>query len=131
MTKQDRDNAPPGEANSRRGEDRPVVTQMTPLVARLLWFFFGPMVLMITLWGILYQGSGWITVLDAVYLAAVLVMIGARWVEQRSGQAMTTTGQRATWADFRRYATLLVPIAVGAWIAANAIGNHVLDGMTG
>ncbi len=109
--------------------DMPVVTQATPLVARVVWFILGPLVLLFTLWGILVQGSGWITVLDGVYLVIVLAMIGARWVEQNSGQAMTTTGERATWDDFRRYATGLVPLAVVAWGAANLLGNHVLEGM--
>lgn len=117
------------EAPPPRDADPPVVTKVTPLAARMVWFFFGPMVLMFTLWGIVSEGTGWLTVLDAVYLAIVVAMVGARWIEQRSGQAMTATGQRATWADFRRYATVLVPVAVGAWIAANAVGNHLLDGM--
>ena len=129
MVKQDVERTSPGEPDPRREGDPPVVSKMTPLAARMLWFFFGPMVLMITLWGILYQGSGWITVLDGVYVVAMLLMIGARWVEQRSGQATTAMGERATWADFRRYATLLVPLAAAAWITANAVGNHVLEGI--
>ena len=118
----------PDRVESDRPEDPPVVTEMTPLAARMLWFFFGPMVLMLTLWGILSQRSGWITVLDAIYLVAVLAMIGARWIEQRSGQAMTGTGQPSTWRDFRRYAAFLVPLTAGAWFAANLVGNHLLDG---
>jgi hypothetical protein len=131
MAKQDREieRPSPGDSGPRREGDPPVVTGMTPLVARVVWFFLGPMVLLVTLWGILSQGSGWITLLDGFYLVIVVLMIGARWVEQRSGQATTAMGERATWADFRRYATLLVPLAAGAWIAANAVGNHLLDGM--
>lgn len=105
----------------------PPVTRFTPLVARMLWFFFGPMVLVLTLWGILSAGSGWITALDALYLAVVLAMIGARWVEQQSGQATTGMGNPSTWRDFRRYAFGLLPLAAGAWVAANLVGNHLLD----
>jgi len=126
--KRPRDHPVPEHVEADHEAERPVVTRMTPLAARMLWFFFGPMVLMLTLWGILYQGSGWITVLDAIYLLAVVAMIGARWVEQHSGQAMTGTGEPSTWRDFRRYAYALLPLTAGAWFAANLVGNHLIGG---
>jgi hypothetical protein len=118
-----------GTSGRGAGKQPPVVTHITPLVARMFWFFVGPMVAILTLLGILFQGSGWLTVLDAVYLTAVVLMVGSRWVEQRSGEAATATGEPSTWAHFRRYATVLVPVALCAWLAANVVGNHIFDGI--
>lgn len=107
--------------------DGPAVTRFAVLAGRVMWFFFGPLVLVLAAVGILTSGSGWTTALDAVYLTVVALMVWGRWVEQRSGQAMTATGEPATWKDFRRYVEVLVPLAAAVWIAANLLGNHVLN----
>jgi hypothetical protein len=76
-------------------------------------------------------GSGWLTAFGATYFLVVAVMLLGRWVDQRSGQGTTTTGEPSTWEDFRRYALLLPPLALGAWILANVVGNHVFQGGAG
>jgi hypothetical protein len=94
-------------------------------MAHVAWIFMGPFVLFLILINIVRLGTGWLTALDAAYFVVVAAMILCRWFDQRSGQAITTTGVSATWADFRRYALLLPSLAIGAWILANAIGNHM------
>lgn len=105
----------------------PPPTGFKLLFVRLLWFLVGPMVLLILSAEILRVGAGWLTLLDLAYFAVTGLMIWGRWVEQCSGNATLATGEPATWAHFRRYVTYLVPIAAAIWLAANGVGNHVLE----
>jgi hypothetical protein len=53
-------------------------------------------------------------------------MLLGRWVEHRSGTALTARGDIATDEHFRRYMITLPAGAAGLWIVANVLGNHVL-----
>ena len=97
------------------------------LFSRLIWFFGGPMVLVLLSVEIVRGGTGWLTLLDLAYFAVAGFMVWGRWIEQSSGHATLATGEPATWAHFRRYVTYLVPIAAAVWLAANGVGNHVLE----
>jgi hypothetical protein len=102
------------------------VTSIFVLLARLTWCVLGPLVLGLTTITIVTRGSGWATSWNLLFALIVAAMIGGRWVEQRSGSATTLTGEPATPQDWRRYWHLLIPTAAGIWIAANALGNHIL-----
>jgi hypothetical protein len=115
-------NAESVEAKEKPGEIR----SLSVLGARVTWFFLGPAALMLILVGIVSRGDGWLTALDAAFGVVVGLMILGRWVEQRSGAAMTVTGQPATVAQYRRYITRLPPAAVAVWVVANVLGNHIL-----
>jgi hypothetical protein len=107
-------------------KDQVVTTSMSIVVVHLLWICVGPFVLGCLLFGIAQSQSGWFTGLDLGLLIVVVLMLCARWIDQRSGQAITIEGEPSTSADFRRY-VLVTPLVVGiAWIAANVIGNHIL-----
>ena len=117
------------------GEETPVqkrdpeqlVTRFGVLFAHVVWFFLGPLTLLMILFGIVNVGSGWATVLDAVFFLLVVLIIGCRWIDQRSGQGTTDSGEPSTWDDFRRYA-LFAPIIAGvAWITANVLGNYCIN----
>lgn len=97
------------------------------LLARTTWLLAGPFALLVTLYGIVNTSSGWVTTLDAVFFVIVGLMIGCRWAEQRSGQGTSAYGEPSTWADFQRYVKALVPLALGAWMVANVLGNHILS----
>jgi hypothetical protein len=104
----------------------PVVTSFGVLFAHVTWFFVGPMALFLTLLCIVNVGTGWATVLDAVFFVLVGLTVWSRWFDQRSGQATNCYGEPATWADCRRYMIRVPVIAGAAWIVANVIGNHFL-----
>jgi ABC-type polysaccharide/polyol phosphate export permease len=106
--------------------DNRAITRLSVAAARVVWFFLGPFSLMLILYGIVTMGSGWATGLDAAFFVIVGLMVYCRWIEQRSGQAITVEGKPATWDDFRRYVKVLLPLAVAAWVVANALGNHIL-----
>ncbi len=109
-------------AEVRPGEVRSGVV----LLSRLMWMFFGPMLLCLTTYGIVASGSGWVTMRDAAFVIVAALMVGGRWWEHRSGAAMTATGEPATVEHFRRYVRVLLPLAAGIWAVANVLGNHVL-----
>ena len=116
-----------------KSEDRPdqekdvgEVSSATVLLGRLTWMMVGPVLLAYLTYSIITSGSGWLTPLDFAYAAIALLMLGGRWIEQRSGAAMTVMGNRSTNEHFARYVRILLPTAIGAWIAANVVGNHLL-----
>ncbi len=96
------------------------------VLGRLTWMHFGPMLLCLITFGIVTSGSGWLTTRDAAFGVVIALMAGGRWWEHRSGAAMTATGDPATEEHFSRYARILLPLAVGVWVVANVLGNHVL-----
>jgi ABC-type polysaccharide/polyol phosphate export permease len=104
------------------------ITSLAVLGARLTWILLGPLVLLGITWGIVSQGTGWFTGLDAAFAVVVGLMVLGRWVEARSGTATTLTGEPASGAYFKRYVTILLPLAVVVWVAANVLGNHILKG---
>ena len=96
-------------------------------LARLCWFFFGPMLLAFLTFFIVDTGSGWATALDAAFVAVVGLMLLARWYELRSGLGQDGYGYPATMAAFPRYAAWTVAVSLAVWAGANALGNHVLS----
>ena len=104
----------------------PVTTSFGALFAHVTWFFVGPMALFLALLCIVRAGTGWATVLDAVFFVFVCLTVWCRWFDQRSGQATNCYGEPATWADCRRYMLWLPVVAGVAWIVANVIGNHFM-----
>lgn len=99
----------------------------TVLLARLMWMVLGPILLLFTTHAIVTRGEGWLTAWDALYAVVAALMVGGRWMEQRSGAAMTAMGNRSTPEHFAKYVRILLPAVAGAWIVANAVGNHLLS----
>ena len=115
----------PGPEPTVEPTTRPIAS-VTVLLARLMWTFVGPLVLVFTAYKIVSVGNGWLTLWDGLFGAVVALMLGGRWLELRSGAATTMTGQPATAADFRRYGRIVVLTMAGVWIGANVLGNHIL-----
>lgn len=115
------------ESNSESGHEVHVgeVSSVVVLFGRLMWVILGPVLLLLITYAIVAP-AGWFTRMDATFGLVVALMVGGRWVEQRSGAAMTSTGQPATVEHFRRYVRVLLPLAAGVWVAANVLGNHIL-----
>ncbi len=96
------------------------------LLCRLVWMFAGPLSLGIIVYQTVSQSDGWLVFRDGVFAVALALMIGARWLEVRSGTAETATGEPATMEHFKRYVMILLPLAAALWIAAKVVGTHVL-----
>ena len=96
------------------------------LGARLTWIFVGPVALLGITYGIVSGGTGWLTGFDLAFVVVAGLMLLGRWTEQRSGSAMTVTGEPTTPEQLKRYVTILIPVVAAVWIIANVVGNHVL-----
>lgn len=105
---------------------RPTITTLAGLLARLVWVILGPMALLLLAAGIVTQGSGWLTWLDAAFLIVLGLMMLCRGLDQRSGASTTLTGEPATAEQYRRYVMILPIVGVVVWAGANLVGNHVL-----
>ena len=116
------------EDNRKEPREPVAVTSFAVLGLHLFWAALGPLILAVLLWSFITSANGWITALDVFFFVVVALMVCGRWLDQRSGQGTTSTGEQSTWKDFRRYALSLPILAVSAWIVANLLGNHVFDG---
>jgi hypothetical protein len=94
--------------------------------SRIFWVILGPMLLALLTMGIVSRGNGWLTLLDLAFLAVLVAVIGARWIEFHGGAAQTSTGEPATAAHLRKYAVVTIVVGLGVWIVANLLGNHWL-----
>ena len=103
------------------------ISSLSMLGARLMWAMIGPAALLFAAGGIITAGTGWLTALDAFFALVVGAILLSRWAEYRSGPTMTLTGEVVTAGHFRRYMTALPADAASVWIAANVLGNHVLN----
>ncbi len=104
----------------------PPIRSVWILGARITWILVGPLLAAAVVYAIIVNGRGWLTGWDALFAGLVALMVVGRWAEFRSGAATTATGEPATVEHTRRYTRVLVPAAVGVWVAANVLGNHVL-----
>jgi hypothetical protein len=112
-------------ASNPNPQSRPIGS-MTLLACRVTWFLFGPIAMMALAYGIVSNGSGWLTTLDLAFLIVVAVMIGARQAELRAGTAQTATGEPATAAHVGRYTRMLLLFAAAVWVVTNVVGNHLI-----
>lgn len=81
------------------------------ITERLYWFAIGPMLMILMLLGVINDEPERRIGYSIAYLVALAGLPISRWLEMRSGKAVTAAGQPATWAHFRKYA--LVTLAVG------------------
>ena len=91
---------------------------------RLSWMIVGPFALAIVALSIAERRDGWFALLDLIYFLILGGMLLGRWLEYRYSEPLTATGEPATVADLRRYALALGLLGLGAWVAANLVGNQ-------
>jgi hypothetical protein len=101
------------------------INSLLVLLGRLAWAAVGPVLLVGALYGVMHH-QGWLTFWDLFYVLVVVIMLAGRWVEHRSGSATKLTGEPAGVGHFSRYASVMLPCTVAAWVVANVLTNHVL-----
>lgn len=101
-------------------------TPFLPILCRVFWLMFGPLLLVVLTFIIATTGNGWLTPADWGFLGTLVALLIARWLEFRGGNPQTSEGQPATSAHLRRYIMVVVVCGLGLWITANIIGNYVL-----
>lgn len=104
----------------------PPTTPMLPVLSRVFWMMVGPLVLFVLALTIANRGNGWFTTPDVAFLAILVGMIVARWLEFQFGQPQTSTGAPATAEHLRRYVPVTLAVGLLTWLIANLAGNHWL-----
>jgi hypothetical protein len=90
------------------------------LIGMLSWRVFGPFLLIGTLI-LIAQNESWFHVWDVAFLGTLALMIGGRYIEQRSGSGRTIYDEPSTWRHFAVYARNLVIVGLVLWIAVKAL----------
>ncbi len=91
---------------------------------RIFWMILGNLALFFCAYFIASKpstGKVQLSVFDAIYAAAALALILARYIDVRSCGGTTASGKPATMANFRRYAVILVIASAAVWAGAHAI----------
>ena len=117
--------------NPQVSPDVPPSDSFSVLVSRIFWMLIGPITLALLAFGIVRAGTGWLTGLDVAFFVVLGLIVGARAIEQRSGQGATAEGKPSTWEHVRRYYFRLIAVAAALWLVANLFGNHILAGERG
>ena len=90
-------------------------------VVRLGWMAIGTIALVAALFFII-QNQGKFNLADGLFWAAVVVCIGLRYLDIAYLNGDTAAGEPATLAHWRRYALILIALAVPLWALAHGIG---------
>jgi len=99
-------------------------TEPTGCFARIVWFLFGPLSLLVLTIMIAEKRGGWLGTASAAFLLVLVVTVVARWIDFRGGSALTVEGTPATSADVRRFTVMISLVGLAVWVIANLIGQH-------
>jgi hypothetical protein len=100
------------------------MTSAPAFFGRISWMIVGPFALAICALSIIERRDGWLSPRDLIYFVVLGGMLLARWTEFRYGRPLTATGEPASAAHLRQYTLVLSILGLGAWVAANLIGNQ-------
>lgn len=105
-------------------ENEPI-SSFRVLLARVIWCCAGPILL--TLWAIRIATShdGWIAPSDIGFLAALGIVIGARWHCYSSNDRTDMQGNPTSIDQLYQYTRTWAVGGVVVWVLANLIGNFV------
>lgn len=92
-------------------------------LARLFWLMFGNMAVLLCAVYILRNRVPFFSPPDAVFWAAVALLIGVRYIDIKHLQGTTSEGKPATLTDWRRYVGMLVASTAGLWVVAHVVSR--------
>ena len=103
------------------------MTSAAAFFGRIFWMIADPILLAVLALNIAHQGTGWFTLIDLAYFFVLAGMLLGKWLEFRSGSAMTGMGEPATVDHLRRYLEATSTVGLGLWVLVNHVGNHWLS----
>jgi hypothetical protein len=93
-------------------------------ILRLWWMALGNGAFLFSAVYLAMSGQGWrLSLVDLTYWAAVVTLLGARFLDISWYRGSTSTGEPATMAHWRRYAVTLLLLAVGLWVGAHFVSR--------
>jgi hypothetical protein len=124
--------APPTRAMpDREGRFRMAAPQknaVRAVLGRLTWLFFGPILLAFVTVVIATRHEGGFSFSDLVFFLVLGAVLAGRWLEFRSGDPRTATGEPATLQHLHRYTVALTGIGLVVWGAATLLRVFRLSG---
>ncbi len=87
---------------------------------RLFWMMVGNIALFLCGIAIYQNPTGYLSIADALYWALAGCLVAARFADVQYYEGTTAEGNPATLADWRRYALLVVIVAVIGWLVIHA-----------
>jgi len=93
-------------------------TSFGVVLSRIFWMLFGPLLLVLFLYKIVEGRAGRFTALDAAFLAVLVALPVARWIEFQGGDPRTSTGEPATTSHLKRYVSVTLLAGLAVWGAA-------------
>jgi hypothetical protein len=94
------------------------------ILARLWWMFFGNVVLAFCILFIVENQGGFFRAADWVFWITLGSLVLVRYADIRFLEGRTGTGERASIAQWTRYAAVLTACAAAGWIIAH-LANYV------
>lgn len=90
-------------------------TPVSMLIGHLAWLAVGPISLVGAAIAVLSRKGEWFTPFDLAFPLVIILMVGGRYLEQKTGHATTSTGEPSTWENFERYTKKAIPIVIVVW----------------
>ena len=90
------------------------------ITERLYWFAIGPMFMILMLLGVINDEPERRIGYSVAYLVGLAGLPLSRWLEMRSGNALTAAGEPATWGQFRKYALIAVAVGLAGLLVVHA-----------
>lgn len=94
-------------------------SSIASVFVRIVWMVIGPAVLFLLALALLNEGGGWFSPKGIIYLAVLVSVVAARWIEFRLGHPQTAMGTPATSEHLRRYAILASLVGLTVWALVN------------
>lgn len=91
------------------------------VLIRLYWLFLGNAILAFLLVFIVEKHPKLPSLFDVAYLATLASLILVRYVDIRFLNGQTGEGKPATVAHWRRYAMLVAPVGLAAWLLTRTL----------
>jgi len=90
-------------------------------LARFIWMLIAPAVAVLSLLLIFQNRQGSFSTADAVMWCAVVACVGLRYIDVSRLNGLRATGEPASIADWRRYALVVVIVALVLWGIARRV----------
>ena len=102
----------------------PTQTGFLGLMVRLIWMLFGNAALALLAVHIAQAGS--FSMVDVLFWAVVVVMVGVRYIDVTRFGGLTAEGEPATLRHWRRYTGYLLAASAGLYTLAHAVAGIVV-----
>lgn len=114
---------PPRNDREMQEYENEPITSFWVLLARIVWFFAGPVTLLMLAFRIASTKDGWAAPTDIAFPLVLFAVIGARWYCFSANDRTDTQGKVTTIENLQRYTRTVTICSILLWVGANVVGN--------